>query len=132
MLPLHWACLAGQNSTAEVLLKNLVNEIAEEDESIMIEDDAFGRTPPMLAASSGNLHCLQVTLLLILMIEKRKLKITSSLFMLKKLLYRDFEEKVNFSHSFFTASQGFNQSLSIPFQIMSCLIFADVDFLWDF
>ena len=101
MLPLHWACLAGQNSTAEVLLKNLVNEIAEEDESIMIEDDAYGRTPPMLAASSGNLHCLQVTLLLILMIEKRKLKITSSLFMLKKLLYRDFEEKVNFSHSFF-------------------------------
>ena len=86
MLPLHWACLAGQNSTAEVLLKNLVNEIAEEDESIMIEDDAYGRTPPMLAASSGNLHCLQVTLLLlILMIEKRKLKITSSLFMLKKL-----------------------------------------------
>merc|ERR1719414_2717048 len=59
MLPLHWACLAGQNSTAEVLLKNLVNEIAEEDESIMIEDDAYGRTPPMLAASSGNLHCLQ-------------------------------------------------------------------------
>ena len=57
MLPLHWACLAGQNSTAEVLLKNLVNEIAEG--SIMIED-AFGRTPPMLAASSGNLHCLQV------------------------------------------------------------------------
>ena len=77
MLPLHWACMAGQTGVVKLLLKNLVNEIADqEDESIMIEDDAYGRTPPILAASSGNLQCLQVTLC-----EKRKLKITSSLFM---------------------------------------------------
>lgn len=61
MLPLHWACVAGQTTVVKVLLKNLVNEIADqEDESIMIEDDAYGRTPPILAASSGNLDCLQV------------------------------------------------------------------------
>ena len=61
MLPLHWACMAGQTGVVKLLLKNLVNEIADqEDESIMIEDDAYGRTPPILAASSGNLDCLQV------------------------------------------------------------------------
>ena len=52
MLPLHWSCLCGHLSVTNLLIsKNMIDSI-----------DAFGRTPSMLAASSGNLHCLKVWL----------------------------------------------------------------------
>ena len=50
MLPLHWSCLCGHLGVTNLLIsKNMIDT-----------EDGFGRTPSMLAASSGNLQSLQV------------------------------------------------------------------------
>ena len=50
MLPLHWSCLCGHlGVTNRLISKNMINTT-----------DGFGRTPSMLAASSGNLQSLKV------------------------------------------------------------------------
>lgn len=57
MLSTHWACVRGYPKLS--ILELSVIDIA----------DGFGRTPAMLAASSGNLQCLQVVDNLILLLK---------------------------------------------------------------
>jgi len=51
MLPLHWSCLCGHLGVTNLLISK---------NSMIDTEDEFGRTPAMLAASSGNLQILKV------------------------------------------------------------------------
>ena len=64
MVALHWSCLRGHLGVTNLLICELGgknNGNSGDTVKMMIDTtDAFGRTPSMLAASSGNLQSLQV------------------------------------------------------------------------